>query len=395
MSVQENDLLKLAGMAYDAALDEHQWTPFLEAFANAVSGCSSLLRSVDLETNVAGFMSSFGYDPAWKSAYCEHFVKLDYLTEAISDCPVGEIWSNDRAFRQSEERKKELFNDYLIPQGKRYAMGALLYKNGKQTLLLSAQRSASSGEWGENERRLISALVPHVRRAVNLYRNTCAVTAEKDGALAALDQLRMGVILVNRTATPLYFNRAAESMMNKDSGLGIFQNRMAVHSPAETSQLHNLIANAAPGGSRPAVGGDMRISMPFNMGYILCMVTPISPETSNHLNICLGSDCVAIFLTRPAGLQLSPQRLVGLYKITPAEARLVARLASLKTIEEASRELGISVNTARTQLKSVFGKTGTCSQSELVMLLATGTLAQLSNGQGCMVEAGFTTTDHT
>ncbi len=395
MSASEDDLLKLASMAYDAGLDERQWTAFLEAFANAVSGCSSLLRSVDLETNVAGFMSSFGYDPAWKSAYCEHFVKLDYLTEAISRCPVGEIWSNDRAFHPSDERKKELFNDYLIPQGKRYAMGALLHKNGTQTLLLSAQRSVNSKEWGEKERRLTGALVPHVRRAVNINRKIHSVTAERDYARAALDQLRMGVVLVNRTATPLYVNRAAESMMGKDGGLAICQNRIAVHSPSETSQLHNLIANAAPGSNRPAVGGDMRISMPFNTDFIFCMVTPISSEISHRLNICLGSDCVALFLTRPAGLQLSPKRLASLYKITPAEARLTARLASLKTIEEASRELGISVNTGRTQLKSVFGKTGTRSQSELVMLLATGTLAQLNKGEGSLVEAGISIAAHT
>jgi DNA-binding CsgD family transcriptional regulator len=78
-------------------------------------------------------------------------------------------------------------------------------------------------------------------------------------------------------------------------------------------------------------------------------------------------------------LQLSPKRLVTLYRITPAEARLAARLAALRTVEEASDDLGIAVSTARSQLKSVFAKTGTQSQSELLMMLATGALAHCSN----------------
>jgi DNA-binding CsgD family transcriptional regulator len=72
--------------------------------------------------------------------------------------------------------------------------------------------------------------------------------------------------------------------------------------------------------------------------------------------------------------------LVTQYKITPAEARLVAKLAALRTVEEAADDLGISMATARTQLKSVFGKSGTRSQSELLLLLASGTLAQLNEG---------------
>jgi len=71
--------------------------------------------------------------------------------------------------------------------------------------------------------------------------------------------------------------------------------------------------------------------------------------------------------------------LVILYKITPAEARLAAKLAALRTVEEAADDLGISVSTARTQLKTVFGKTGTRSQSELLMLLATGAQAHLAD----------------
>ena len=66
-------------MVYDAVPDQHKWPTFLDAFARAVGGCSAILRSVDLQTHQAGFVASVGYDPAWQSAYCNHFVKQNIL----------------------------------------------------------------------------------------------------------------------------------------------------------------------------------------------------------------------------------------------------------------------------------------------------------------------------
>ncbi|WP_421866258.1 alpha/beta fold hydrolase [Parvibaculum sp.] len=58
------------------------------------------------------------------------------------------------------------------------------------------------------------------------------------------------------------------------------------------------------------------------------------------------------------------------FGLTPAEARLAARLRFGLSLKEASGELGISVNTARNQLKSVFEKLGVNRQADLVRHLA-------------------------
>jgi DNA-binding CsgD family transcriptional regulator/PAS domain-containing protein len=379
MSDSEDIALKLAGMAYDAALDEHQWQAFLEAFAHAVGASSSLLRSADMQAGKAGFVASIGYDPAWQTAYCNHFIKADYLVPALNQLKVGEVGSSDRILNLSEQRKTEYFNDYSIPQDKVHAMGAILEKKGNHTLTFGVQRGKHAGEFGAEETRLMSLLAPHVSRAVHVHRKINAITAEKKYAHGALDQLRMGVILTNPFGVPLYLNRAAELMMTQAVGLGIVHNKLALFSPSETAQLHKLIANAAQGANGSAVGGDMRITMPNKVEFLLSLIAPVSPEIKSILNAPIGTDCVAVFLSKPDCLQLSPKRLVTLYRITPAEARLAARLAALRTVEEASDDLGIAVSTARSQLKSVFAKTGTQSQSELLMMLATGALAHCSN----------------
>ncbi|MFN3933158.1 MAG: alpha/beta fold hydrolase [Parvibaculum sp.] len=54
------------------------------------------------------------------------------------------------------------------------------------------------------------------------------------------------------------------------------------------------------------------------------------------------------------------------FGLTPAEARLAARLKEGLSLKEAAEELGISVNTARNQIKSVFEKLGVNRQSDLI-----------------------------
>ena len=58
-----------------------------------------------------------------------------------------------------------------------------------------------------------------------------------------------------------------------------------------------------------------------------------------------------------------------IFRLTPAEARLAARLACGESLEEASERLAVSLGTARNQLKAIFTKTETNRQAELVALL--------------------------
>jgi DNA-binding CsgD family transcriptional regulator len=63
-------------------------------------------------------------------------------------------------------------------------------------------------------------------------------------------------------------------------------------------------------------------------------------------------------------------RLRDVFHLTNAEAKLAARLAGGEDIDAAAAALGVTRQTARSQLKSIFGKTDTHRQAELVALLA-------------------------
>ena len=61
--------------------------------------------------------------------------------------------------------------------------------------------------------------------------------------------------------------------------------------------------------------------------------------------------------------------MVALYQLTPAEAALVKALASGLTQEAFAEEKRVKPATVKTQLLSVFAKTGTRRQSDLMRLV--------------------------
>jgi DNA-binding CsgD family transcriptional regulator len=64
--------------------------------------------------------------------------------------------------------------------------------------------------------------------------------------------------------------------------------------------------------------------------------------------------------------------LVASFQLTPAEARIALGIARGKTLANIAQLHGISVQTAKTQLKSVFSKTHTHRQAELAVLMIEG-----------------------
>jgi DNA-binding CsgD family transcriptional regulator len=68
--------------------------------------------------------------------------------------------------------------------------------------------------------------------------------------------------------------------------------------------------------------------------------------------------------------RISEASLRSRFMLTPAEVQIALGIAEGRTLAAIAKMRGVAVSTARGQLKSVFAKTGTHRQAELVALLA-------------------------
>ncbi|UCI10746.1 helix-turn-helix transcriptional regulator [Mesorhizobium sp. B1-1-8] len=101
-----------------------------------------------------------------------------------------------------------------------------------------------------------------------------------------------------------------------------------------------------------------------------CLIADVMPMTALGHDLFPGGDVLLYFTDLLNEPLLNEQLLSLTFKLTRAEARLASKLASGEGIRTASAELGISRETARTQLRAVFAKTGTRRQAELAALLS-------------------------
>ncbi len=97
---------------------------------------------------------------------------------------------------------------------------------------------------------------------------------------------------------------------------------------------------------------------------------PPPPTVVERLRARQGAAVAAVWLDNPAGAPAAVSEiLMALYHLTAAEARLTVDLLAGHGLAWAAGRNSICLNTARTQLKQVFEKTGTHRQAELVGLV--------------------------
>ena len=76
------------------------------------------------------------------------------------------------------------------------------------------------------------------------------------------------------------------------------------------------------------------------------------------------------FLTDPAEpVKVDEEMLRQLYGLTGAECRLAGEICTGQSISAIAGRLGVSENTVKTQLQSIFEKTGTHRQAQVVKLM--------------------------
>lgn len=83
-----------------------------------------------------------------------------------------------------------------------------------------------------------------------------------------------------------------------------------------------------------------------------------------------GMGVLLVVQPMEATLALEEEVLRRSFGLTQAEARLAAVLWEATVLKEAAGRLGISLNTAKTQLAAVFAKTGTGNQTALIKRLS-------------------------
>jgi DNA-binding CsgD family transcriptional regulator len=188
---------------------------------------------------------------------------------------------------------------------------------------------------------------------------------ETPTAMELLDSVGCAAVLLDERAECIAYNARANLLFGID--LKLSGRRITAAHKASNDLLKELIHTSLAG-----IGFSPKLLLPpvavqrKEGRPIVAQILHASGATGPN-----GEPAKAILLltSLDAPPEIPETRLMLLFALTPAEARLATRLSAGDALEEIARALNISLGTARNQLKSVFSKTATKRQSELVALL--------------------------
>jgi DNA-binding CsgD family transcriptional regulator len=192
-------------------------------------------------------------------------------------------------------------------------------------------------------------------------------------ACELLNKLPYGIVCVDEKLRIEFMNEAARMLLLQDDGLSICDNRLVAEMPKQTAQIQALVTQAAHGRACPPGSGAWTTRIPRRSVRrsfeIVASLVPL------HVGHAPGMTYV-LFIFDPDG-ELSPdaELVARLYGLTGAEVRVAIMLMQGKTLEQTSIILQRTKETVRKQLQSIFDKTNTNRQSELIRLLLRGPAA--------------------
>lgn len=267
-------------------------------------------------------------------------------------------WENSRYYRE-----------YARPSDAYHVMGAdLATQSGVIGLRIS--RGHGQPAFSDRDRALCARLLPHLRCSLDFH--DLLERRESMGNLysEAVNRLSIASMVLDEAGNVIQLNGVARALLEQADGLKLVGSRLEASYPSDNRELYRFIRFAAE--SRATLGAEpvsaaLSIARPSGQVGLGVVIEPIrsSGWVEGH-----GQPVVMVYVRDAmGGVQMSSQLAQELFTFTPAETTLALQLANGLSLEEAAEKLGITRNTGRAHLRSIFAKTGIKRQAELVKVL--------------------------
>lgn len=358
---------------YAALVGEIGWDLFLQEVATCLPNGKATLFFHDLDSGSGALSLNAGFSGDAAAAYGSHFSRVNPWMRAAAQRPVGLAVRSEQMLPRPDLLRTEFYADYLVPHGLGTAVGVTVYKEERCNFMLSVLGAETDDATLDAARALLGQLAPHLRRVFGYYRRSPQAGAALQDGLSVLDLLGIGLILVAPDRRIRHSNQAAEALIA--AGGAVDQDgegRLRFASPEVTVALDRALGTIRLGLSRGLL--DTKLLRrdggrpPLRVRFV--QLDPASVQV-------FFAGAAAMVLIEDPAVSSAAARVESAraaYGLTAAELRVAQRLIEGLTPAEIAAVDGVSPLTVRSQLKSIFAKTDTRRQAEVVRKLSAGVL---------------------
>ena len=369
---------ELVDLIYQIPLNSNGWQPFVKRVNTILDSSSVHVLAVDLEKGVFSFSNCAGKLNEEELTLNE----LKYLHHPVNEDLrlVGVFDPNRKGWYQchhniTEEmiRSSALYQDILLPIDMRYSAINDFLLDEKLCVLMGINTSSDRGILEQEALDFLDRLFVHLRRVVLLQRKLYEFSANAIVGFELVNKLTQPIILLNLSGHIVHSNQAAKKICLNSNLIKIQNDKLFLHEPFQSQLQQNLSEFEIFFKQQRILGNhnfeDGCITLKSNQGEVLYVFSTLL-VSENEMKMFGIRPMVMLTLYHP---QYTPsidyQFLHMAFNLTSTESKVVTLLLDGFVLKEIAKKNNVNEDTVRKQLQSIFKKTSTNRQSDLIKLL--------------------------
>ncbi|HVY06494.1 MAG TPA: hypothetical protein VHB46_11010 [Burkholderiales bacterium] len=356
---------------YGAILDAEKWKVALGKLAQMAEAPRAALVDSDLAASVTYRQVYHGMGEAENQVYLTEYAAIDPRLPMVLGHNKLTWLSDYDAFDEAFRSKERIYSEFLVPGGVGESIVATFAREGSRIGTALLARNFTQPKVPPAIRQDLDLAMPHLDRAVKLARKFESLTSEMILSHTVLDALAEPLACLLANGAVHRANAAFDSTLRTGRIVSINKGVLNVRDKALQSRLYAAIRECcriAEGGVAASPSQQLTLRIDITNGPPAFIT--VAPLAAAHFRSWAGRRCALLRIDQ-SGCTPDPAEVAAALTLSLAEARLVCTLCGGGTLADAARKLDISINTAKTQLASVFSKTNTSRQSELIGLVST------------------------
>ncbi|MGD9541211.1 helix-turn-helix transcriptional regulator [Methylocystis sp.] len=344
---------------YGAAADPECWPRIMHDIgrsAEAAGGAIIARRadawlgwrcSIALEKGADAFFSSGGLE------------RSQVLGRLLAFNRAGFV-ADQEGFTEEEFAKDPVIREWCAPNGIHHCTATAVPIPNGDLVMFQVKRRKGDPAFGSADLARLDALRPHLARAGLLAARWRLERLRS--ATEALATVGVPAAILDVEGRVLAANGLIEELTSHHVWLP--RDRIALIEPAADKLLRAAVADLG----NPSAGSIR--SFPSKGTGDRPAVMHLIPVTGNARDLFGGGLGVLAVTPLARSAVLNPALVQSLFDLTPTEARVAGGLAEGLTLDQIAERHKVKLSTVRSQVRSVFAKTGSKRQSQIVALFA-------------------------
>lgn len=350
MMLPEDD--RLLDLVYASFLEEAPWQQFIDEITATVCEKAVLVtHGADPDSSFLGVVS--GFDDTAVREYDQYYAARNVLQDELASRPAGMVLPDEALLPMEQLTKSEFYCDYLVPNGFTSNVGLKITGDGRRSYSLILGDERKNEERMAASASLLTRLAPHLRRAFELHGGAAMA---RRWALP-FEALGIGAIVLGRRGEVKHVSPGTEWMLQHDPPFSISPlGRISIRDEAAQSALMRMLSRSYDGPKT------------YDVVHSRSKLTLVVVEKDHIASFFEGPTVIAL-VERRGDAAFDPRAIATAYHLTDAEVRALTGIAHGLSVDDIATRASLSRETIRLQIKSLYAKTDTHSQADILRLI--------------------------